>query len=427
MRYRFFLMGLLFCGVLPAQFSRDSIFTDVVLHQRRVSSDRYMREKTINAAFEQPLDGNTEDNYREACWTITQFVLRSAEIEKGFKTLFNSYASLEISTKRALLEAVYASYPAEFRIEIQQLIKQETNPKLFAIAAVYLYRTDHSSRSSSSLQQQLHQQFKGTDTLTVLQELDKYLSQHEAWASRPTPAVSSLFSHQKNTGHKIIYSFQRWSRDYPGLAVVQNADGRFSRDEHGQLRVFEQLARSASDLPYFITNGSTPQGIYSIQGIAVSHNHLIGPTPNIQLVMPFEADGVYWHDQVDTTNDALANYLSLLPVSWRGYTPITEAFYAGKTGRTEIIAHGSTIDPDYFRDKPYYPLTPTMGCLCAREDWNIFNGRINTSEQLNLVNTFLATPGDTGYLIVINIDNQPKAVSRDEISQWVNEFEKDTK
>ncbi len=427
MRYRFFLMGLLFCGILSAQFSRDSIVTDVVLHQHRVSFDRYMHDKTINAAFEQPLDGNTEDNYREACWTISQFVLKSAEIEKGFKTLFNSYASLEISTKRALLEAVYASYPGEFRVEIQQLIKQETNPKLFAIAAVYLYRTDHSPRNSSSLQQQLHQQFKGSDTLAVLQELDKYLSQHETWTSKPTPAVSSLFSHQKKAGHKIIYSFQRWNRDYPGLAVVQNADGSFCRDEHGQLRVFEQLARSASNLPYFITNGSTPQGIYSIQGIAVSHNHLIGPTPNIQLVMPFEADSVYWHDQVDTTNDALANYLSLLPVSWRSYPPVTEAFYAGKAGRTEIIAHGSTIDPDYFRDKPYYPLTPTMGCLCAREDWNIFNGRINASEQLNLVNTFLATPGDTGYLIVINIDNQLKAVSRDEINQWVNEFEKDTK
>jgi hypothetical protein len=34
--------------------------------------------------------------------------------------------------------------------------------------------------------------------------------------------------------------------------------------------VFQQLARSGSDLPYFITNGSTPQGIFH-QRYCVSH------------------------------------------------------------------------------------------------------------------------------------------------------------
>ena len=64
----------------------------------------------------------------------------------------------------------------------------------------------------------------------------------------------------------MIYSFQRWNRDYPGMAIIQNGDGSFARDSLGNLLIFQQLARSASDLPYFITSGSTPQGIFSVQG-----------------------------------------------------------------------------------------------------------------------------------------------------------------
>lgn len=418
---------LFFSLPLHAQYSRDSIHSDFVLYKQRVKFDQYLREQTIKATFEKPLNSETEDYYREACWAISQYVLQSPVIEKGLRNLFNGYNSLEPATKRALLEAAYASYPNIFYKEITQLLQQETSPRFFAMQVVYLYRIDHSDKRTAALRQQLHSQFPGYDTLPVLKELDHYLLHHESLVHASTPSLDILFAEQKLTGQKIIYSFQRWNRDYAGLAIVQNADGRFCRDASGRLLVFRQLARSGSDLPYFITNGSTPQGIYSIQGTAVSHNNLIGPTPNIQLVMPFEADSVYWHHPADSTKPALDNYLGMLPASWQSYDPMTEAFYAGKIGRTEIIAHGTTIDPDYFKDKPYYPLTPTMGCLCAQENWNMFTGKINSSEQLNLVSAFLSTPGDTGYLMVININDLPQPVSREEIEQWVNTFERNKK
>ena len=406
------------------QLSKDAISTDFVLYQRRVDFDKYMREKTINATFRQPLDSNNEDSYREACWALSQFLLRSAEIEKGFRTLFTNYPALETSTKRAFLEALYGVYPIEYKKDIQELLRKETVPKLFAMQAVYLYRMDYSSANINYLRKIMNQQFANYPDRILLTELDNYLQNHQTFVAQPTPDIVSLFLNQKITGQKIIYSFQRWSRDYPGLAVIQNADGSFAKEADGRLLVFEQLARSASDLPYFITNGSTPQGIYSIQGTDVSHNKFIGPTPNIQLVMPNETDSVFWHTTYDSTKDALTNYLYLLPEVWRSYLPVTESFFAGKAGRTEIIAHGTTIDPDYFKDKPYYPLTPTMGCLCAKETWNIFNGRFLQSEQFNLANTFLSTPGITGYLIVINIDNQLKSVGKTEIEKWVQLFEK---
>jgi hypothetical protein len=200
------------------------------------------------------------------------------------------------------------------------------------------------------------------------------------------------------------------------------------RNAEGRLMVFEQLARSASGLPYFIADGNTPQGIYSIQGTAVTYNKLIGPTPNLQLVLPYEKKwATYFHlgDSLvlNPGVDMLWSYLQLVPPSWRVNPSVTEAFYAGKIGRNSIIAHGTTIDPEYFKNKPYYPLTPTMGCLCAKEIWNVSNGRLLESDQFNLVNAFNATPGNKGYLYVIDIDDQRKAVTRGEVERWVKEFE----
>jgi hypothetical protein len=402
-----------------AQFSTAPIHSDFVLYQRRIDFDKHMREQTIKAAFAQPLDSSTEEKYREACWAISQFLLRSPEIQKGLRLLFNSYRLLEEETRLSLLEAVYGAYPEEYKTDISNLIRNEYAPKLFAVQAVYLYRIDHSSNNTGYLQTLLLQQFPAYRDYPVLAQLERYLQTHQALQRQPTPTLTSLFAYRKQAGQKTIYSFQRWNRDYPGLAVIQNTDGSFAKDSMGKLLVFQQLARSASDLPYFITNGSTPQGIYSIQGTGVSRLNLIGPTPNIQLVMPGEADSVFWHASYDSTQTPLQNYLNLLPVSWRGYAPITESFYAGKAGRSEIIAHGTTIDPDYYKDRPFYPLTPAMGCLCTKESWNIFNGTLLQSDQLNLVKAFLSTPGHTGYLFVINLDNQQKPVSAEEIEKLV--------
>lgn len=410
-----------------AQSPRDSIHTDFVLYERRTGFDQHLRNKTLLKNLEVALDSNSEDNYREACWAISQFLLRSDAIEKGFYNLFAKYNTLENSTRRAFLEAMYATYPNKYHQEINSLLIAETQPKLFALQALYLYRINNSNNNIQYLLNQLSTRFNGYASEPVLVELKNYLLNHTTYTLQKTPDLMALFSNQKNTGQKIIYSFQRWNRDYPGIAVIQNADGNFQRDASGNFLMVEQLARAGSNLPYFVTNGNTPQGIYSITGTEVSHNLLIGPTPNIQLLMPFEADTAFWHNPYDSAKDALGNYQNLLPAEWKDYTPIAESFYAGKIGRAEIIAHGTTIDPDYFKGFPFYPLTPTQGCLCAKEIWNIFNGKLMESGQFALASGFLLSPATTGYLVVINIDNQEKAVSKNEISQLLESFEQKNK
>ncbi len=426
-----------------SQLKREELYTDFVLYQKRVLLEKDLRDRVTGKAFSAPLDSNTEYKYELACQAVTQFLLVSPATVQGLDKLFSQYDSLQYDTKRAFLEAAYAAYPDKYTADIRNLLDKETDPRLFTTCALYLYRTDTTVQNANFLKIHMVERFPGYDSLAILGELTKYLSDHKAFTQRKTPDMATLFCYRQSSGQKTIYSFQRWDRDYPGMAIVQNADGNFVKDGDGRLQVFLQLARSGSDLPYFISNGSTPQGIYRITGLGVSHNHFIGPTPNIQLIMPFEDSwDHYFQQSLDSsdpgdhnnprdprdaglhfTGDSLLAYQALLPPSWRAYQPLMEAWYAGKAGRTEIIAHGSTLDPEYFRDRPFYPLTPTQGCLCGKELWNPTTGHLLVSEQFNMVNAFGSTPGNRGYLFVINVDDQRKSVSRAEVEGWVSKYE----
>ena len=440
----FLLLLLVGCaGSGRGQTRREDIHTDFVLYNRRVALEKDLRERMIGRHFSLPLDSNSEDGYLSGCWAVEQFLFDGPEVRQGFDRLFAGYKGLGYDTRRALLEAVYAVEPARYRREEAVVLDGEEDPRLFALCAVYLYRADSNVSAADDLKIKLVERFPGYDSVPVLGELMGWMGYHPPGL----PALGELFGSRK--GIKTIYSFQRRDRDYPGLAVVQDADGRFVRDAGGRLQVFEQLARSGPGLPYFLTNGNTPQGVYSIQGTDISRTNFIGPTPNLQLLLPGEADwGKYFHDSTVVAGgavaagDSLSRYLGLLPPGWRGYAPMMEAWGAGVAGRTAIIAHGTTIDPEYYRGRPFYPLTPTMGCLCAKELWNVTSGHLLVSEQNNLVNAFLSTPeiglravvlppksggrrrSDGGFLIVVDVDDKREPVSRAEVEEWVNRFEK---
>jgi hypothetical protein len=445
MKYLLLLLLLPVAALFPpapvhGQTRREDLHTDFVLYNRRVTLEKDLRERIIGKHFSMPLDSNSEDGYLSGCWAVSQFLFDGPEVLEGFGHLFAGYDLLSYDTRQALLEAVYAVAPGQYVSEINDVLDRETDAHLFALCAVYLYRQDTSTDNANRLKIRLVEKFPA-DTLAVLQELSTWLSYHTAIRRGKVPDVGELFRYRRGDGQKVIYSFQRWDRDYAGLAIVQNADGSFVRDRQGRLQVFRQLARSGPDLPYFITNGNTPQGIYSIQGTDVSRTNFIGPTPNLQLLLPFEGEwGKYFHDSSlvspgavaaimvhtpetrDEMNmDSLALYRQLLPPGWRSYSPMMEAWAAGRVGRTAIIAHGTTIDPEYFKGKPYYPLTPTMGCLCAKELWNPTTGHLLVSEQNELVNAFLSTPGRKGWLLVLNLDDQRRPVSREEVEALIRQ------
>ncbi|MEO5648022.1 MAG: hypothetical protein ABIQ56_06645, partial [Chitinophagaceae bacterium] len=105
------------------------------------------------------------------------------------------------------------------------------------------------------------------------------------------------------------------------------------------------------------------------------------------------------------------HYESILPHALHRYFPFYEAYYAGEAGRTEIIAHGTTVDPKFYEGKPYHPHTPSLGCLTTSERWDE-NGIRRDSNQQKLVDALIKAGGANGYCIVIELDdkNQPVAV-----------------
>ncbi len=417
--------GFSFAFAIPIFAQQDNIsqiHTDFVKQERRSRFDQYLQNNTIAETFSSDLDEDSEDAFESSCLSATQFMIRNDYVKSGLNKMIAAYNTLSFSTKRAMLAAIYSLYPTQYKDAVTVIFNTEKDPKLFSITAAYLCRIqpDYAFQRKVSLN---IGKIPGGDTLLVLIELRKYIANYNIQKSKQTPNLIDLFVAQKTHQIKTVYSFQRWNRNYAGLAVVQLEDGSFCRDENGKLLVFRQLARAATNLPYFLTNGNTPQGIFSINGTDVSRNLLIGPTPNIQTILPFERDYIYWFMGYDSLRTPYDNYTQLLPTTWRNYMPITEAFYAGKCGRSEIIMHGTTIESKYFQKEHFFPLAPTDGCLCANETWNAEDGTLAKSDQLGLVNTFNRTPERRGLLFVINISNDAKPVSVLDIEPYIAAFE----
>jgi len=411
---------LVLLQTVQAQYAPPSIRTNFVLQPQRDQLRKNLYEYTIGRSLSLPLNTETEYRYQSAFWAVSQFLVFNTDVSAGFtKTLAVYHDSLELETRRSFLEAMYTVGNRQFLPEMKRILDGENHPKLFAMIALWLAREEAAMLPELKRRTTLRLQQEPLNR--ILPVLKDYLD--DFGEKEMVPSIHDLFAHQGTHGYKIVYSFQNRNRDYPGIAIIQHENGLFQRNEDGSLAVFGQLARAASNLPYFITNGNTPQGVYSIFGTDTSGNNFIGPTPNLQLGLPFEYDWKnYFHQPVDTL-DPLVAYRTLLPSSWHEFRGIHEAFLAGAIGRTEIIAHGTTIDPEFFRDRPYYPYSPTLGCLCAKEIWDPGTGMLIESEQLKLATAFTREGALNGYYVVLNYFNQQRALLAADILPFVESFE----
>ena len=108
------------------------------------------------------------------------------------------------------------------------------------------------------------------------------------------------------------------------------------------------LHRSITNLPGYLTNGNTPQGIFKMYGFKVSMGNFIGPTANVQMGMPVELSlqKFFDNDAISDSTWTIDYYKNLIPKNLQDFLPLYESYYAGLAGRSEIIAHGTTIDPE---------------------------------------------------------------------------------
>ncbi len=329
-------------------------------------------------------------------------LLFNIDIEAGRAPLLAALPNLPnqpAEHRRALLTAAHALYPEAAAPLLWPLLLRLSTPREFAIAAYTLLKADPGA--ARVLQPRLAQQFGDWRTEPRLMALGLHLNELQQGKAKEPP-LRELLAATLTPGLPVVFSLQRPGREAMGLALIRGGDGRFVRDASGQVLSFPHLALARSRLPGTLTYGNTPRGLFTVTGAGTPANRWIGPTPYLHSKLPIEAtvaeffhapeQGLSWNQQ---------RYEALLPPAWRAH--LLEAWWAGLAGRSEILMHGSTINPAYYQGASYYPGTPSAGCLVASEQWAAADGRLLASDQLGLLQAFAAGGQDRGYLIVAEI------------------------
>lgn len=310
--------------------------------------------RSVDSIWESFPDPVAETNaWTGAFWAMELMLYRPSAADGRLQELLRALPVAAPEFQRAFLEMLFTLYPGTFTREIQERWASLANAKNQAMALEYLAKDGifpEIKPSAPIFGTGWHEAFTGR--------------WHKPKAQKP--GIHEFLDPSFLPGQVVICSFQSENRDGPGNLMIRGADGNWLADSSGNPLKIPQLARSISNLPYYLTNGNTPQGLFRVNGFAVSKNLWIGPSTNLQMVMPFENENAFFSGAPNPEG----YYRSILGTQLNTYPQLWESFQAGKLGRTEIIAHGTTIDPAFYRGQPYYPCTPSLGCLCSPEIWD---------------------------------------------------------
>ena len=396
------------------------LYTSYTTVAARAKLYERLTTNTINNNLSQPLNDITEENWQDAFVAMEVLDYKTPFAKMKIHTAFDSIGIRSVRFQRALLELIYTNYPVDFLSQVQSLMDGTPDPKLTAMCAEYIIQHKKDPSTKNKISAALFEKFG--DSVFINPILNMLQSRLEAPKLSKAYSVKEILNEilDKNflPGQIVMYSFQRKNRDYPGLVLIRNARGNFITDSSGTIFNIPQLARSITNLPGYLSNGNTPQGIFKMFGFGVSMSSFIGPTANVQLGMPVEISlkKFFGDSSILDSVWTIDRYQNLIPKRLRDYLPLYECYYAGLAGRSEIIAHGTTINPEFYHGKPFYPLTPTQGCLCTKEIWS---GKRLESDQQQLVNGLLKAGGANGYCVVIEIDDQHAPVTLRDVMPYL--------
>lgn len=426
MKSKIFFLLLTSYFLLPAIHAQQAVpYFKGAIQERRTEEYRNIVNNVINKSLSLPISDSTEENWENAFWAMEMIQYKSPWADNRIRTAFDSIETRSTEFQTSLLELAYANYLNDFVKPVHHLIQSASNKKVYVLCLEYLAASD-TLRSDAATIKTAVNYFNtklSSDTpdafmIAAAIHLDGGFDK-----AKPSALVlSSLLKKDFLPKNVLAISFQRKNRNYPGLVIVRDTAGNFIKNIDGSTFCVSQLARSIGNTPFYLTNGNTPQGLFRMYGFDVSKADYIGPTENIQLTMPFETSIQHFlKDSTikDSTWD-INFYKKLFPAIISDTKCLYESYFAGEAGRTEIIAHGTTVNPEYYRGKIFYPLTPTQGCLCTKEIWSNIDGKRLESDQQELVDAIKKAGGADGYFLVINIDDEEKPVSIEEILPLIN-------
>ena len=396
--------------------AQDNLYSRYTTVEAKNKTYKNLINYTINKNLSLPLNDSTEENWQDAFAALELLLYKNSVINKKIDEAFIEIKSRSKSFQRALLELSYTNYPSAYIEQATFLMHSTDNAKIFAMCAEYILQSCNDSCSIESIEKAIIKKFSDDESDPIIAMLREHITQLKFPTSPliKNKVFTDLLDKRFLPGAIVMFSFQRKDRNYPGIVIVRNAEGKFIRDTTSAIFNVPQLARSITNLPGYLTNGNTPQGIFKMFGFSVSSSAFIGTSPNIQMAMPVEMSlQKFFRDS--TIQDTIWGkdlYSRLLPKNFKDYKPLYHSYYAGVAGRTEIISHGTAIDPEYYKGQSYYPHTPSQGCLSTMEIWN---GRRLESNQKKLIEALLKAGGADGYCVVLELDDKKKPVTIDEI------------
>jgi hypothetical protein len=375
----------------------------------------------------------------DAVWGTGLVNYQGADFRDGVTRALDHFGDLAFRTQRDLLEAVHTLYgplepedPLVDRLRTR-VLAPGAHPRMAAMAAVILRRHPETARTAdvdtvAGLTRVLSRAIGADAAASTSPHVQAVLRSAGLAPLPPWPATSgtllSLLRHPAPVPDlPLLVSIQGTRRDYPGLIVARRRDGRFVRDHEGTIVQIRLLARAQTNLPGTFSNGNTPAGYMSIQGLArsASGNVFIGPAPMIVTELPVEAGVDRWfHGRPPATArpaDPTTTALSWTPELYAGLLPdgpelavfgmkerLLEAWTAGQAGRSEIILHGNVTEPGLHavpgprtraeiltaKGNPWSPFGPSMGCATPIELWDEETGQCLRSDQIRLVHLLLA-------------------------------------
>ena len=334
---------------------------------KKTERDRFVKEKTlfIDSVFLNLPDTANEKMFSGAFWASELMLRKSEKAMPILKYALNHFSLYSESFRRSLLQHIYTLYPESFHVEIDSLLVSEQNEKFFTMMASYLIKGSYGTPEKYLVM--MKERFPDYQNNPIL---SGFVLENSDQKGVSKMMMDDLISFRKTKSEACVIVKVSKNRDLPGVAIILNRDGNFLK-ENGDILKIRMLARSITNLPGYLTNGNTPQGVLSMQYIGTSDNVFIGKSPTIITTLPFESSPTeFSFGKINAVNWTMDIYNDFFPESWKNYQAKNMAFFAGKAGRSEIIMHGTTIDTQLYKDQPYFPFTPSLGCLCALERWS---------------------------------------------------------
>jgi hypothetical protein len=369
------LFCLLLCNVSNAQTqfpftskeNRDTITVQLI--------------NNVNRAILLPLHRDNYSQIAGAFWAMELMLYKPSNMHSVIISQFAKLTTTPASFQRSFLEMLYTLYPNQYAKELNTVWQQLASPKVKAMALEYLKKAGSPAKTIAYPEDSLQLYYYSNEQPYIGLTEDELLNKNFL------------------PNQLVVVSFQYKDRNKPGYVMIRTHDHQWELTDNGKPFKAPQLARAISNMPWYLTNGNTPQGLYKLNGFDSSTIDWIGPTTNLQMQMPFESSQQkFFGDSTVRWKEGYANLLGSLASKQQ----LWQSFHAGKLGRSEIIAHGTAINPEYYKGQPYYPNTPSLGCLCSPEIWNDEGERVHSAQQ-QWIDKLKQFGGGNGYLIVAEL------------------------